>query len=71
VNEAAIVAVGLATAEVFSSMDEVVPEGIHEATPEAGNDSVESGTAHHNGNMKSMLLHLRQRILSHISTRAS
>jgi hypothetical protein len=44
VNEAATVAVGLATAAVFSSMDEVVPEGIHEATPEAGNDSVESGT---------------------------
>jgi hypothetical protein len=43
VNEAAIVAIGLATAEVFSSM-EVVPVGIHEATPEAGNDSVESGT---------------------------
>ena len=44
VNEAAIVAVGLATAEVFSSMDDVAPEGIHEATPETGNDSVENGT---------------------------
>jgi hypothetical protein len=44
VNEAAIVAVGLPTAEVFSSMEQVVPEGIHETTPEAGNDSVESGT---------------------------
>jgi hypothetical protein len=44
VNEAAIVAVGLATATVFSSMDEVVPAGIHEATPEAGNDSEENVT---------------------------
>ena len=43
-NEAAVVAVGLAAAEVFSSVEQVVPEGIHEATPEAGNDSVESGT---------------------------
>jgi hypothetical protein len=44
VDEAAIVAVGLATAAVFSNIDEVVPEDIHEAAPEAGNDSVESGT---------------------------
>ena len=41
---AAIAAVGLATAEGFSSMDKAVPEGTHEAAPEAGNDSVESGT---------------------------
>ena len=39
VNEAVIVAAGLATVEEFSSMD------THEATPEAGNDNtVESGT---------------------------
>ena len=38
VDEAAIVAVGLATVEEFSSVD------THEATPEAGNDAVESGT---------------------------
>jgi hypothetical protein len=44
VNEAAIVAVGLAAAEGFSSMDKIVPETTHEVTPEAGNDSVESGT---------------------------
>jgi hypothetical protein len=43
VNEAAMVAVGLVTAGVFSSM-QLVPEGILEATPEAGNDSVESRT---------------------------
>ena len=43
VNEAAIV-VGLVTAGVFSRMEQAVPEGIHEAAPEAGNDSVESGT---------------------------
>ena len=43
-NEAAIVAVGLATVEDFSSTDKVVPEVAHEATPEAGNESVESGT---------------------------
>ena len=42
-NEAAIVAVGLAAAESFPSVDKIVPEGIQEATPEAGNDSVESG----------------------------
>ena len=41
---AAIAAVGLATAEGFSSMDKALPEGTHEAAPEAGNDSVESGT---------------------------
>ena len=41
---AAIAAVGLAAAEGFSSMDKAVPEGTHEAAPEAGNDSVESGT---------------------------
>ena len=41
---AAIAAVGLASAEGFSSMDKAVPEGTHEAAPEAGNDSVESGT---------------------------
>jgi hypothetical protein len=44
VNEAAIVAVGLVNAEVSSSIEQVVPEDIHEATPEAGNNSVESGT---------------------------
>ena len=43
-DEAAIVAVGLAAAEGFSSMDKVVPEDIREASPEAVNDSVESGT---------------------------
>ena len=43
-NEAAIVAVGLAAAEGFSSTDKVVPDGDHEATPEAENNSVESGT---------------------------
>ena len=43
-NEAVMVAVGLATAEDFSSTDKVVPEVTHEATPEAGNDTVESGT---------------------------
>ena len=42
VNEAVIVALGLATAEEISSMDKVVPEVTHEATPEAGNNSVES-----------------------------
>ena len=42
-NEAAIVAVGLATEEGLSSIEKVVPE-VHEATPEAGNDSVEIGT---------------------------
>ena len=41
---AAIVAGGLATVEGFSSMDKAVPEGTHEAAPEVGNDSVESGT---------------------------
>ena len=40
-NEAAIVAVGLAAAVGFSS---IVPEVTHEATPDAGNDLVESGT---------------------------
>jgi hypothetical protein len=44
-DDAAIVTVGLAAAEGFSSMDKAVTEGIHEAAPEAGNDSVESGTA--------------------------
>ena len=44
VVEAAIVAAGLATAEGFSSVEKVVPEVSHEVTPEAGNDSVESGT---------------------------
>ena len=43
-NEAAIVAVGLATVEHFSNTDKVVPEVTHEATPEAGNDSVERET---------------------------
>lgn len=43
-NEAAIVAVGLAAAEGFSSIDKVVPEGIHEVTPETGNDSAEIET---------------------------
>ena len=42
---AATVAIGLAAAEGFSSLDKAVPEGIHEATPEAGNDSVESVTS--------------------------
>ena len=42
VDEAIIVALGLATAEEISSMDKVVPEVTHEATPEAGNNSVES-----------------------------
>ena len=41
---AAIVAVGLATAEGFSSMEKLVPEGVHEATPETADDSVEKGT---------------------------
>ena len=41
---AAIAAVGLATAEGFSSVDKAEPEGTHEATPEAGDDSVESWT---------------------------
>ena len=41
---AAIAAVGLATAEGFSSVDKEEPEGTHEATPEAGIDSVESVT---------------------------
>ena len=41
VNEAAIIAVGLAAAEGFSSMDEEVRESTHEVTPD---DSVESGT---------------------------
>ena len=45
-NEAVMVAVGLATAEEFSSTDKIVPEVTHEATPEAGNDTVESGTTH-------------------------
>ena len=44
VNEAVVVAVGLATAEDFSSTDKEAPEVTNEATPEAGNDSVESGT---------------------------
>jgi hypothetical protein len=44
VNEAAIVAVGLAAAEGFSSIDKEVPEVTNEATPEAGNDSVGSRT---------------------------
>ena len=43
-NESVMVAVGLATAEDFSSTDKVVPEVAHEATPEAGNDTMESGT---------------------------
>ena len=43
-NEAAIVAVGLAAVKGSSGLDKVVPEGIHEGTPEARNDSVESGT---------------------------
>ena len=43
-NEAAIVTVGLATVEDFSSTDKVVPEITHEAKPEGGNDSVERGT---------------------------
>ena len=42
--EAAIVAGGLATMERFSTMDKAVPEDTHEATPEAGNDPVESET---------------------------
>ena len=42
VVEAAIVAAGLATAEGFSSVEKLVPEVSHEATPEAANDSVES-----------------------------
>ena len=41
---AAIAAVGLATAEGFSSMDKAEPEDTHEAAPETGIDSVESGT---------------------------
>ena len=44
VDEAAIVAVGLAAAEGFSSTDKAAPEGIREASPEAVDDSVESGT---------------------------
>ena len=40
-NEAAIVAAGLAAAESFSSIDKEVPD---RATPEAGNDSVGSRT---------------------------
>jgi hypothetical protein len=44
VEEAAIVAVGLATAEVVSSMDKVVPEDVHESTPETEDSSVEKGT---------------------------
>ena len=47
VKEAAIVAVGLAglaAVDVSSSPDKVVPEVSHEAKPEAGNDSVETGT---------------------------
>ena len=43
-NEAVILAVGLATAEDFSSMDKEVPEVTHETTPKAENHSVESGT---------------------------
>ena len=44
-NEAAIVAVGLAAAEGFTNLDKVVvPEGIHEGTPETGNNAMESGT---------------------------
>ena len=42
-NEAAVVAVGLAAVEGFSSIEKVIPEGIHEATPEAENGLVESG----------------------------
>ena len=42
-DEAAIVAVGLATVEGFSSIDKVVP-GVYEATPEAENESVERET---------------------------
>ena len=41
---AAIVAVGLATAEGFSSMGKLVPESVYEATPESEDDSVEKGT---------------------------
>ena len=44
VIETAIVAAGLATAEGFSSVEKIVPEVSHDATPEAANDSVESGT---------------------------
>ena len=44
VIEASIVAVGLATAEGFSSMNKTVQEDPQEATPETGNDSIESGT---------------------------
>ena len=43
-DEIAIVAVGLATAEGFSSMEKVVPEGVHEATLETEDNSVEKGT---------------------------
>ena len=46
VIEAAIAA-GLATADGFSSVEKLVPEVSHEATPEAGNDSVESEIALH------------------------
>ena len=42
--ETAIVAVGLATAEGFPSVEKIVPEVSHDATPEAANDSLESGT---------------------------
>ena len=44
VDEAAIVALGLAAAEGFSSLDQVVPDRIQEGTLEAANDSVESET---------------------------
>ena len=37
---------GLATAAGFFSMDKAVPEGIHEATPDARTESVESETTH-------------------------
>ena len=47
-NETVILAVGLAAGEDVSSMDKEVPEDIHEATPEAGNDSVESETTLNN-----------------------
>ena len=44
VIETAIVAAELATAEDFSSVEKTVPEFSHDTTPEAANDSVESGT---------------------------
>lgn len=45
-EEAAIVAVGLAAVEDITIIDKDVPEVTHETTPEAGKDSLGSGTTH-------------------------